>query len=57
MADKRYPYENKSIKNIRNEVWKDIPGFENEIEVTLYTSKSLMSLFRKYYEIKSKNLN
>lgn len=28
MADKRYPYENKSIKNIRNEVWKDIPGFE-----------------------------
>lgn len=28
MSRKLYPYQNKSIKNLRNEVWKDIPGFE-----------------------------
>lgn len=28
MPGKKYPFQNKSIKNIRNEVWKDIPGFE-----------------------------
>ena len=28
MPGSNYPFHNKSIKDIRNEEWKDIPGFE-----------------------------
>jgi hypothetical protein len=31
---KEYPYQNTSIKNIKGEKWKDIPGFEDEYELS-----------------------
>lgn len=36
MTAKLYPFENKSIKDMRNEVWKDIPGFEGIYQASSY---------------------
>lgn len=36
MPGKNYPFQNKSIKNIRNEEWKDIPGFEGIYQASSY---------------------
>lgn len=36
MPGKNYPFLNKSIKNLRNEVWKNIPGFEGIYQASSY---------------------
>lgn len=36
MPGKKYPFQNKSIKDIRNEAWKDIPGFEGIYQASSY---------------------
>lgn len=36
MTGKRYPFLNKSIKDLRNEEWKDIPGFEGIYQASTF---------------------
>jgi NUMOD4 motif-containing protein/NUMOD1 domain-containing protein len=34
MQKKKYPYQNLSLENIKGERWKDIPGFEDEYQLS-----------------------
>ncbi len=36
MPGNNYPFHNKSIKDIRNEEWKDIPGFEGVYQASSF---------------------
>lgn len=36
MLKPQYPYQNTSLKNIKGERWKDIPGFEGEYQLSNY---------------------
>lgn len=36
MPGKKYAFQNKSIKDLKNEVWKDIPGFEGIYKASNY---------------------
>jgi len=36
MSKKEYPYQNLLLKNIKRERWKDIPGFEDEYQLSNY---------------------
>jgi hypothetical protein len=36
IMSKKYPYQNLSLKNMKGEVWKDIPGFEDEYQLSNY---------------------
>src|SRR5579872_3846816 len=36
MGEKEYPYQNLSLKNMKGERWKDIPGFEDEYQLSNY---------------------
>jgi hypothetical protein len=36
MSIQQYPYQNLSFKNIKGEKWKDIPGFEDEYQLSNY---------------------
>jgi hypothetical protein len=36
MSTKKYPYQNLSLKNIRGEQWKDIPGLEDYFLISTY---------------------
>jgi hypothetical protein len=36
MPVKKYPYQNLSLKDIKGEEWKDIPGFEDYYQVSNY---------------------
>jgi hypothetical protein len=36
MAGKQYHYQNLSLKNINGEKWKDIPGFEDQYQLSNY---------------------
>jgi hypothetical protein len=33
---KKYPYQNLSLKDMKGEVWEDIPGFEDEYQLSNY---------------------
>jgi len=36
MSDKKFPYQNRSLKNIKGEIWKDVPGYKDIYEVSDY---------------------
>lgn len=36
MLKKNYPYQNMSLSNIKGEKWKDIPGFEDQYQLSSY---------------------